>query len=497
MLPSVVCLCLLPLLGSADPEGVAFTYTHAVSSSHLAVVFNVASKLRDFDVYDVRWPIMEAVANFKSPSGFRSIVSERAMKHSSKMKEMVDGTGWESSGGEMLSIFRVLSSAISLIFMPCDFEDSIEVEQPRPLNLSLIDPFTSLCAVARARQLHSRFFFVSPLVEPMSIAMLSGGELPIAATASVLVAKAPSKMTLLDRAANVFAHAFFELLVGHQLSVARLLFGPNPFFAPVEPSFVFINTHRILDFPVPRTFARVDFASRRNVLGDTPPTPLDDDLLQFIEDPTWRRVSVFSMSTYTNDAEMPAHLIEVFSEAFSHFPNIGFVWRIKELDAKHRRKNVKVVQWIPQRTLFEHPKTGAVISHCGQNSFLEAVQAGVPIFCIPMMGDQHLQSAILLEHGIGVVSTKAALDVETVVKSLHEVLNNEGIHRRSNHLKEMLKMEEEHLHGGDVLWWLRYYLRHTEQQFQSYVFPNRPESQFMENLFAITILGAVFIVLII
>ncbi|KAK0429206.1 hypothetical protein QR680_011252 [Steinernema hermaphroditum] len=125
---------------------------------------------------------------------------------------------------------------------------------------------------------------------------------------------------------------------------------------------------------------------------------------------------------------MPAHLIKDFSEAFSHFPDTGFVW-IEELNAKHRQRNIKVVQCIPQRILFGQPKTGTVI--CGPNSFLEAAQAGVP-----MMGDQHQQSAILLEHGTG---------------SLYKVLNDERIHRKSNNLKEMLRIDEEHLHGGDVL----------------------------------------------
>ncbi|CAI0463607.1 unnamed protein product [Linum tenue] len=53
--------------------------------------------------------------------------------------------------------------------------------------------------------------------------------------------------------------------------------------------------------------------------------------------------------------------------------------------------------WAPQVTILNHPAVGGFLSHCGWNSLLEAVAAGVPILGWPMEADQFVNARLLVE----------------------------------------------------------------------------------------------------
>lgn len=46
--------------------------------------------------------------------------------------------------------------------------------------------------------------------------------------------------------------------------------------------------------------------------------------------------------------------------------------------------------WAPQPRILKHPAVGGFLSHCGWNSTLEAVCAGVPMLAWPIGAEQHL-----------------------------------------------------------------------------------------------------------
>uniref|UniRef100_A0A914EEF3 glucuronosyltransferase n=1 Tax=Acrobeloides nanus TaxID=290746 RepID=A0A914EEF3_9BILA len=122
-----------------------------------------------------------------------------------------------------------------------------------------------------------------------------------------------------------------------------------------------------------------------------------------------------------------------FSSVFKKFPKIGFVWRINEIPEKFQAENIKVFKWIPQRTLFNHPKAMAAITHCGQNSFLEAVNAGLPIIAIPTQGDQFPNAKRAKYRQIGVVLSPNNLTETTIFDAIQKIQLDPNI--KTNSLK--------------------------------------------------------------
>ncbi|KAL5163553.1 UDP-glucose flavonoid 3-O-glucosyltransferase 7 [Glycine soja] len=78
-------------------------------------------------------------------------------------------------------------------------------------------------------------------------------------------------------------------------------------------------------------------------------------------------------------------------------------WLPKGFEERNREKGMIVKGWAPQLLILAHPAVGGFLSHCGWNSSLEAVTAGVPMITWPVMADQFYNEKLITEvRGIGV-----------------------------------------------------------------------------------------------
>jgi hypothetical protein len=69
----------------------------------------------------------------------------------------------------------------------------------------------------------------------------------------------------------------------------------------------------------------------------------------------------------------------------------------------------EVVAWSPQEAVLAHPSTACFLTHCGWNSTLETVAAGVPVVAFPQWGDQCTDARFLVDElGMGVRLVRAA-----------------------------------------------------------------------------------------
>uniref|UniRef100_A0A2N9HLW5 Glycosyltransferase n=1 Tax=Fagus sylvatica TaxID=28930 RepID=A0A2N9HLW5_FAGSY len=68
----------------------------------------------------------------------------------------------------------------------------------------------------------------------------------------------------------------------------------------------------------------------------------------------------------------------------------GFLDRTKE-------KGLVVKSWAPQVAVLNHDSVGGFVTHCGWNSVLEAVCAGVPMVAWPLYAEQRFNRVVLVE----------------------------------------------------------------------------------------------------
>ncbi|KAF8751365.1 hypothetical protein HU200_012036 [Digitaria exilis] len=73
----------------------------------------------------------------------------------------------------------------------------------------------------------------------------------------------------------------------------------------------------------------------------------------------------------------------------------GFLERTKD-------RGLVVKSWAPQVEVLNHPATGAFVTHCGWNSMLEGVMAGVPMLCWPLYAEQKMNKVFMTQDiGVG------------------------------------------------------------------------------------------------
>ncbi|CAN6343567.1 unnamed protein product [Urochloa humidicola] len=93
-------------------------------------------------------------------------------------------------------------------------------------------------------------------------------------------------------------------------------------------------------------------------------------------------------------------------------------------------KGFVVKSWAPQVDVLRHRAAGAFVTHCGWNSTLEAVAAGIPMLCWPLYAEQGLNKVFIVEEmRLGVemaMDGEGFVAAEEVEKKVRWVMGDSG-----------------------------------------------------------------------
>ncbi|XVF58099.1 hypothetical protein PTKIN_Ptkin07bG0035400 [Pterospermum kingtungense] len=129
----------------------------------------------------------------------------------------------------------------------------------------------------------------------------------------------------------------------------------------------------------------------------------------------------------------------------------GFEERVKE-------RGMVVREWVDQRQILMHQSVQGFLSHCGWNSVLESICAGVPMLAWPMLAEQPLNARMVAEEikvGLRVETSDGAVSGfvkwEGLVKMVKELMEGEigkQARKKVKQLAELAKMAMEENRGS-------------------------------------------------
>lgn len=108
-----------------------------------------------------------------------------------------------------------------------------------------------------------------------------------------------------------------------------------------------------------------------------------------------------------------------------------------------------ITTWCPQDQVLNHPAVGVFLSHCGWNSMMESISAGVPLICWPFFAEQQTNCRFACTTwgiGVEVDHDVKRSDIEDLVKEMME--GERGKQRREKALELKKKAEAATKVGG-------------------------------------------------
>ncbi|KNA20577.1 hypothetical protein SOVF_051180 [Spinacia oleracea] len=130
----------------------------------------------------------------------------------------------------------------------------------------------------------------------------------------------------------------------------------------------------------------------------------------------------------------------------------GFEQRMKE-------KGMIIRGWAPQVIILEHEAIGAFVTHCGWNSTLEGISAGVPMVTWPIFAEQFYNEKLvtqILKTGVPVGAKKwsrtpsieCLVKKDAIVKALTEIMAGKETDERRNRAKNLKEMARKAVEQG-------------------------------------------------
>ncbi|KNA20576.1 hypothetical protein SOVF_051170 [Spinacia oleracea] len=126
-------------------------------------------------------------------------------------------------------------------------------------------------------------------------------------------------------------------------------------------------------------------------------------------------------------------------------------WLPPGFEQRTEGKGLIIRGWAPQVLILEHEAIGAFVTHCGWNSTLEGISAGVPMVTWPIFADQFYNEKLvtqILKTGVPVGAKKWSripsieylINQDAIQKALTEIMVGKEAEERRNRAKKLKEM---------------------------------------------------------
>nr|XP_034825904.1 UDP-glucuronosyltransferase 2B13-like [Maniola hyperantus] len=153
-----------------------------------------------------------------------------------------------------------------------------------------------------------------------------------------------------------------------------------------------------------------------------PEKELPKDLQEYL-DSSKHGVIYVSFGTNVLAEMIPSDKIRVIINVLSKLP-FDVLWKWDKNELPEQPSNIKISKWYPQADLLRHPKVKLFITQGGLQSTDEAINAGVPLVAIPMLGDQWYNAEKYVKYGIGKKLDIKSLTAEELKSAVETVITD-------------------------------------------------------------------------
>ncbi|XP_066247772.1 UDP-glucosyltransferase 2-like [Euwallacea similis] len=185
---------------------------------------------------------------------------------------------------------------------------------------------------------------------------------------------------------------------------------------------------------------------------------LPEDLKKLL-DSAEEGVIFFSLGSNAKSSTLSKELIGTIATSIGKL-NQKVLWTFDDDHIKNAPANLKISKWFPQVDILAHSNTVLFVSHCGMGSTTEAIHFGVPVICMPIYGDQFMNSRRLSLFGMGLELPWESITGDAFGESIRHVLNDSRFKENAKKRSEIFR--DRPTKPLDLaVYWIDYVLRHN------------------------------------
>ncbi|XP_065157190.1 UDP-glycosyltransferase UGT4-like [Atheta coriaria] len=145
---------------------------------------------------------------------------------------------------------------------------------------------------------------------------------------------------------------------------------------------------------------------------------ISEDIKELL-DQSKNGVILLSFGTNLNRSNMSPQLINAFLDYFKR-SKYDVLWKF-DVNFVNNTKNMKIVNWLPQREVLSHSSVKLFITHGGKGSINEAVYHGVPMIVLPFYADQHANAEYCVKNRIGIKLDVAYVNSDILENAIQRI----------------------------------------------------------------------------